>query len=169
MFLFASYLSTMISTKKMRPTRATNVRKDRRRHLSRSSGADKLSASIGELQEDGVLDRSPWYKCQQAIAFAFCCSDLPQRLLSDLVAGLAQRQRGIPPDLQVLALEGLREQLRARLVLAIVGKEDVRPARPRRVNTRTTRALGGNRFRLADGLVSYDLDWRATAGLDRAG
>jgi hypothetical protein len=49
----------------------------------------------------------------------------PQRGLGHFVISLAGCQADIPPDLEALTLEAFREQLRAALVLAVVGKEDV--------------------------------------------
>jgi hypothetical protein len=46
----------MNSTKRIRPTRATKVTKERRPALSSGGDAARLDASIGEVQEYGQLD-----------------------------------------------------------------------------------------------------------------
>jgi hypothetical protein len=55
----------------------------------------------------------------------------PQRRFRHLVMGLARAQAHVPPDLEALGLEGIREELRAGLVFAVIGKEDVGHAGPR--------------------------------------
>ena len=48
-----------------------------------------------------------------------------------MVKGLTWTESRVPPDLEACMLERLCEQLRPRLVVAIVGEKDVRHARPR--------------------------------------
>jgi hypothetical protein len=53
-----------------------------------------------------------------------------QGRLRHLIVGLARAQAHIPPDLEALRLEGFGKQLCARLILAVIGEEDVSHVRP---------------------------------------
>ena len=48
-----------------------------------------------------------------------------QRRFRHFIISLASAQTHIPPDLETLRLKAFREQLRAGLIFAIVGKEDI--------------------------------------------
>ena len=117
---------------------------------------------LRQLEHDGSLAGLDHRRHQRAVAIGQRCLGahpagvhgflrpeddhglgIAQRLLGDLVVGLAGTQRGVPPDVEALALEGFGKLPGSRLIVAVIRQEDVGQAGPRFVYWMTDRTRTG--------------------------